>query len=52
VAGERGSGRYSVTWDGRADYGQELASGIYLVRLTADTWLGTSVRTRKLLLLR
>jgi hypothetical protein len=52
VAGPRSSGRYSVTWDGRADYGQELASGVYLVRLAADTWLGTNVKTRKLLLLR
>ena len=52
VAGPRPSGRYSVTWDGHAAFGQELASGVYLVSLTADTWLGTSVETRKLLLLR
>jgi len=52
VTGPRPSGRYSVAWDGRADYGQALASGVYLVRLAADTWQGMSVETRKLLLLR
>lgn len=52
ASGPRSSGRYSISWDSRADFGQKLASGVYLVRLTADTWKGTSVETRKLLLLR
>jgi glucose/arabinose dehydrogenase len=52
VEGPRPSGRHTVSWDGRADYGQELASGVYLLRLAADTWTGTSIETRKLLLLR
>lgn len=52
VAGPRPSGSYTVVWDSRADYGQELASGVYFVRLMAETWLGTQIEPRKLLLLR
>ncbi|MDP6018478.1 MAG: FlgD immunoglobulin-like domain containing protein, partial [Candidatus Latescibacteria bacterium] len=52
VAGPRPSGSYTVVWDSRADYGQELASGVYFVRLMAETWLGTQIELRKLLLLR
>ena len=52
VAGPRPSGRYTVVWDGRADYGQQLASGVYFVHLSAETWLGTQMQTSKLLLLR
>ncbi|MDA0338094.1 MAG: PQQ-dependent sugar dehydrogenase, partial [bacterium] len=52
VAGPRPSGSHTVVWDGRADYGEELGSGVYFMRLSAETWLGTQLETRKLLLLR
>ena len=47
---ERGlpSGSYSEVWDGRDNYGNTVASGIYLYRLTA----GTRTQTRKAILLR
>ena len=48
LEGNQTSGRYSVRWDGRDDYGNEVASGVYLYRLQA----GTQVETRKVLLLR
>jgi hypothetical protein len=41
-------GVYTVVWDGNDDEGRELASGIYLYRLTTST----GKMTRKLLLLR
>ena len=48
VQGNRPAGSYSLRWDGRDDHGRELASGVYLYRLsTAD-----GITTRKLLLLR
>ena len=46
--GRRQAGTYTLRWDGRDDAGIELASGVYLYRLTA----GDPVATRKLLLLR
>jgi hypothetical protein len=46
--GHREAGTYSLRWDGRDDSGRELATGVYLYRLTA----GDRVETRKLLLLR
>ena len=46
--GPRETGSYALRWDGRDDNGRELASGVYLYRLTA----GEEVETRKLLLLR
>lgn len=52
VQGPRPSGSHTVTWDGRADYGEGLASGVYYMRLQAETWLETQMQTRKLLLLR
>ena len=49
VGGTRQAGVYTVHWDCRDDGGRELASGVYLYRLTAgEQW----VETRKLLLLR
>jgi hypothetical protein len=33
VDGERPAGRHEVTWQGRDDRGQPLASGVYLVQL-------------------
>lgn len=43
-----GPGVFRWSWDGRADSGVPVASGVYLVRLTS----GTEVRTLRLLLLR
>ena len=52
VSGARPSGVHTVLWDGHAEYGEELASGVYFMRLAAETWLGSQTQTRKLLLLR
>jgi hypothetical protein len=41
-------GQYSATWDGRDEKGEEAASGVYLYRLTADSFQAT----RLLLLVR
>ena len=43
-----GSGHHSVTWDQRDTRGSRVASGIYLVRLSA----GGVVRTGKVMILR
>ena len=48
VSGLREAGRHRVSWDGRDGSGIPLASGVYLVRLSAGRWIGTE----KLLLLR
>ncbi len=48
VRGRREAGTHRVRWDGRAGSGAPLASGVYLVRLSAGRWVGTE----KLLLLR
>jgi len=32
VSGEHESGSYRVPWDGRADTGRQVASGVYLIR--------------------
>lgn len=48
VSGEQTAGRHEVVWDGRADDGQEAASGVYMARLAAGghNWM------RKLTLLK
>ena len=48
VQGHRAAGSYSVRWDGRTDAGLELASGVYVYRLTSEE----RVETRKLLLMK
>jgi hypothetical protein len=48
VKGIRPAGQYNLTWDGRDEAGQALASGLYFYRLQA----GEQVKTRKLLMLR
>ncbi len=46
-------GEYTVQWDGRNSSGQAVASGVYLVRLTAQPAQGaTMVRTRKIILMK
>jgi flagellar hook assembly protein FlgD len=34
---EQSSGQHTVTWDGRADNGRDLASGTYLCRVRAGS---------------
>jgi hypothetical protein len=41
-------GRYSATWDGRNDGGQQVASGVYFYRLK----VGAFTQTRKMVLLK
>ncbi len=48
VGGPREAGSYSLRWDGTNDAGHDLASGMYIYRLTT----GNQVQTRKLMLLR
>ncbi|MDQ7063556.1 MAG: FlgD immunoglobulin-like domain containing protein [candidate division KSB1 bacterium] len=48
VKGYQGAGAYSVTWDGRDDQGQAVASGVYLYQFRA----GEEVEVRRMLLLR
>jgi len=48
VDGHRRAGSYTVAWDGRDEAGREVASGTYLYRLEAASF----VETRKALLLR
>ena len=47
--GDKAAGDHALTWDGRDDAGQEVASGVYVYRL--QTGDGSDVQ-RKLLLLR
>ena len=48
VAGRQNAGIHQVEWDGRNSFGQNVASGMYIYRLT--TW--NQQITRKMLLLR
>jgi len=43
------SGRYSVAWNGRDEYGNTLATGVFLYQLTVD---GRRVAAHKMLLLK
>ncbi len=45
-------GYYSVSWDGRDNYGQEVSSGIYLCRLEVKGDRLKATKTRKMILLR
>ena len=46
--GDLTAGSHSIVWDGRDDSGSQVASGVYLYRLTA----GSTQLTRKMLLLK
>ena len=48
ATGKQEPGSYTVQWDGRNDLGQELPSGMYLLR----AGIGAQVSKRKLMLLR
>lgn len=48
VAGEQTTGSYSIRWDGRADSGHPVASGIYIYRLRA----GNNSAANRMILLR
>ncbi|MCG8608512.1 T9SS type A sorting domain-containing protein [bacterium] len=48
VKGKQSAGPYAVQWDGRDERGRQVASGVYLLRLTA----GSLSRSRKMLLMR
>ena len=37
--GEYSSGSYSVIWDGKNNYGQNMASGMYIYRLATDKYV-------------
>jgi len=41
VDGEKSTGRYQVTWDGRNDLGAKVTSGTYFYTLTADGFTST-----------
>ena len=41
-------GEKSITWDSRNDYGQKVASGLYIYKLVA----GNYVKSRKMLLMK
>ena len=46
--GEIGSGQYTQTWNGKDESDSPLASGLYLVRISADA----ESQTKKVLLLK
>ena len=46
--GELAAGTYTVTWDGRDDGNQSVATGIYLYRIKTDDF----VEAKKMLLLK
>ncbi|MER3522963.1 MAG: hypothetical protein C4326_02575 [Ignavibacteria bacterium] len=48
MQGEFKAGRYEVTWQGKDDFGLQLATGVYLYRLDA----GNTSMTKKMILLR
>jgi len=44
----RGAGKYSLHWDGRDNYGREVASGVYFLHLRS----GSKSATQKMVLIR
>jgi hypothetical protein len=48
VDGDQSAGNYTVYWDGKDEFGQPVASGIYIYRLSAEN----ESKTRKMVLLK
>jgi hypothetical protein len=48
ISGQRKAGQHSVTWDGRNEAGVRVASGVYLYRLSSESF----AETRKMVLLK
>lgn len=48
VSGNQQAGRYTVNWDGTSQFGEKVASGVYIYRLQA----GAFSQTRKMMLLK
>jgi len=45
-------GSYKITWNGKNKYGQQVASGIYVYRLSANTQQKIFENSKKMLLLK
>ncbi|MCK5328121.1 MAG: T9SS type A sorting domain-containing protein, partial [Candidatus Latescibacteria bacterium] len=41
VDGEQAGGVYRMTWDGRNEHGQEMATGVYIYRIVAGDFQAT-----------
>jgi flagellar hook assembly protein FlgD len=41
VDGEQTAGVYRITWDGRNEHGQEMATGVYIYRIVASDFQAT-----------
>jgi hypothetical protein len=41
VDGEQAGGVYRITWDGRNEHGQEMATGVYIYRIVASDFQAT-----------
>ncbi|MEZ4744909.1 MAG: FlgD immunoglobulin-like domain containing protein [Calditrichia bacterium] len=48
VSGNQQAGSYTVSWDGTSQFGEKVASGVYVYRLQADAFN----QTRKMMLLK
>jgi len=48
IDGQQPAGRQTVRWNGRNDFGRDIASGVYFYRLAA----GSQLQTRRMVLLR
>ncbi|MCB0291467.1 MAG: T9SS type A sorting domain-containing protein, partial [Calditrichaeota bacterium] len=48
ISGNMDAGYYNIQWDGSNQYGSKVASGIYLYRITA----GSFVQTKKMILMK
>jgi hypothetical protein len=49
---EKSSGYYKLMWNGRNDYNQQIASGVYIYRIVAKSKKDTFMQSKKLILLK